>query len=261
MPNFLCNQADFLTNRGSGYKGGLEKLQQITGSGAMAPTSAAPVCVYAMQDQMNMMGQSPIGSGLGFASGGTADAAKIWKDAFCEKNLKPDFVCDKPVLLAYQNTSQPHGLAALKHIYSTMGGSGYAAGGVIDCGSLCSSSADQKKKKSTQTGGGLAKPMSDAAFAAQMAQGEANSQALGNIGETIGNGIKSFLNTPPLPVQIMQNLLGPNGLAIGIGSTPAHPAPLLVLEVMPQAVCPVLALQQPAQPVSRRLTQALARLA
>ena len=96
MPNFLCNQADFLTNRGSGYKGGLEKLQQITGSGALAQNSAAPTCMYAMQDQMNMMGQSPVGSGLGYAKGGVAhlaggaqpesqSALAIWKDAFCEK--------------------------------------------------------------------------------------------------------------------------------------------------------------------------------
>jgi hypothetical protein len=231
MPNFLCNQADFLTNRGSGYKGGLEKLNQITGSGAQGQ-SAAPICIYNMQDQMNMMGQSAVGSGLGYANGGVAhlkagaqpedrSVSEIFKDAFCTNKITPNYVCDKPNLLTYQNLYQGHGLSPLKHIYSTMGG-GFAAGGLQSCGTICNQTCNQKKKKD-QTTGGLPAVMSDAAFAAQQAQGEANSQALGNIGETIGNGIKSFLNTPPLPVQIMQTILGPNGLALGIGSTPGSP--------------------------------------
>ena len=216
MPNFLCNQADFLTNRGSGYKGGLEKLQQITGSGAMA-SSATPVCMYAMQDQMNMMGQSPVGSGLGYAKGGVAhlaggaqpesqSALEIWKDAFCEKKNKPEYVCDKPNLLTYQNLYQGHGLSPLKHIYSSMG-SGFAAGGLQSCGTICTQTCDQKKKKSQTQTGGLTQVMSDEAFAAQQAQGAANDAALGHIPSTIMNGIKSFLNQPPLMVQIAQSLL------------------------------------------------------
>ena len=217
MPNFLCNQADFLTNKGSGYKGGLDKLQQITGSGAMA-SSATPVCMYAMQDQMNMMGQSPVGSGLGYAKGGVAhlaggaqpesqSALEIWKDAFCEKKNKPEYVCDKPNLLTYQNLYQGHGLSPLKHIYSSMG-SGFAAGGLQSCGTICTQTCDQKKKKSQTQTGGLTQVMSDEAFAAQQAQGAANDAALGHIPSTIVNGIKSLLNKPPLMVQIAQSLLG-----------------------------------------------------
>ena len=133
MPSFLCNQADLLTSKGAGYKGGLGKLQQITGAGALASGSAAPVCMYAMQDQMNAMGQAPIGSGLGYASGGSA--ADTWKQAFCEKNLKPDFVCDKPYLLSYQNAYQHRGLLPLKHIYPPAV-SGYAQGGKESHGDL-----------------------------------------------------------------------------------------------------------------------------
>ena len=65
--------------------------------------------------------------------------------------------------------------------------------------------------------------MSDAAFAAQMANGEANAQSLGNTGEAIGKAMISMLSQPPAFVQIMQALLGPNGLGVGIGSTPGSP--------------------------------------
>jgi hypothetical protein len=65
--------------------------------------------------------------------------------------------------------------------------------------------------------------MSDAAFAAQMANGEANAQSLGNTGEAIGKAVISMLSQPPAFVQIMQALLGPNGLGIGIGTSPGAP--------------------------------------
>jgi hypothetical protein len=124
--NFLCNQAEFLTNNsGTSYRGGLEKLQQLPAS-AYAST-ASPVDMYAMQDQMNVMGQSPVGTGLGYAGGGSA--VNTWKEAFCEKNLRPNYVCDKPELMHYQNTSQSHGLSPLKQIHSSMSG-GYAKGGL-----------------------------------------------------------------------------------------------------------------------------------
>jgi hypothetical protein len=72
------------------------------------------------------------------------------------------------------------------------------------------------------TGGNTA-PMSDAAFAAQMAQGESNAQSLGTTGEAIGKAVIAMLSQPPAFVQVMQALLGPNGLGIGIGSTPGAP--------------------------------------
>jgi hypothetical protein len=166
-----------------------------------------------------MMGQAPIGSGLGYASGGSA--ADTWKQAFCEKNLKPEYVCDKPYLLGYQNTYQHRGLTPLKHIYpSTI--SSYADGGLQICGSICYSPSNQKKKKDRQSGG-LSSMKSDAAFAAQQAQGEANSKSLANMGETVGNSIKSLLSQPPMFVQLMQSVLGPQGLGIGIGSMPGAP--------------------------------------
>lgn len=72
------------------------------------------------------------------------------------------------------------------------------------------------------TGGG-AGPMSDAAFGAQMANGESNAQSLGNTGESIGKAVMAFLSQPPIAVQVLQALLGPNGLGIGIGTSPGAP--------------------------------------
>lgn len=66
------------------------------------------------------------------------------------------------------------------------------------------------------TTGGNTAPMSDAAFAAQMANGESNAQSLGTTGEAIGKAMMAMLTSPPIAVQIMQALLGPNGLGIGI---------------------------------------------
>lgn len=71
--------------------------------------------------------------------------------------------------------------------------------------------------------GGSAAPMSDAAFAAQMAQGEANAVSLGTTGEAINNAVMAMLTSPPIAVQVMQALLGPNGLGIGIGTSPGAP--------------------------------------
>jgi len=135
--NFLCSQADLLTDKGSSYKGGLEKLQQMPSA---STGSASPICMYAMQDQANLMGQAPIGSGLEYARGGVAhlaggaqpeevDAQKIWQQAFCEKNRGLCFGCDKPELMHYQNSQQCHNLKPLKHIHSSMTG-GYAKGGL-----------------------------------------------------------------------------------------------------------------------------------
>jgi len=69
------------------------------------------------------------------------------------------------------------------------------------------------------TGGGTG-PMSDAAFAAQMANGEANAQSLGTTGEAISNAVLAFLSQPPIAVQVLQALLGPNGLGAGRGPSP-----------------------------------------
>ena len=136
---FLCNQAELLSDKGSGYKGGLEKLQQMPSA---TPSSTNPIDMYAMQDQTNLMGQAPVGSGLGYARGGIAhlsdgaqpepkstSAAQLWKDAFCQKNWVSQFACDKPELMHYQNTQQGHGLSPLKQIHSSMTG-GYAKGGL-----------------------------------------------------------------------------------------------------------------------------------
>jgi hypothetical protein len=113
----LCGRAEFLTTGGgSGYKGGLEKLQQIY--------SAAPPPEFSHE--------------ANFAGGGTADKndtdqckspLDIWKDTFCFKNITPKFVCDKPEFLYHKGTSQTHGLTPLKNIYSSMQGS-YAKGGL-----------------------------------------------------------------------------------------------------------------------------------
>jgi hypothetical protein len=87
-------------------------------------------------------------------------------------------------------------------------------------------SDDQNKQKAemqAQRQGNVHTPMTDAQFAAQKAQGEANMNSLNSFGDTVGNGILSFLSQPPLSVQLLQSLLGPNGLAIGIGSMPGDP--------------------------------------
>ena len=142
--NFLCSQANFLTDTsGPSYKGGLEKLQQLS-----IPTQsyAKPYCVYSMQDQMNVMGQSPVGVGLGYASGGIAhlsdgaqpekstahpyrESLDNWKQAFCEKNWKPEWACDKPELMRYQSSGAKHESSPLKQIKSGISG-GYAHGGL-----------------------------------------------------------------------------------------------------------------------------------
>jgi len=72
--------------------------------------------------------------------------------------------------------------------------------------------------------GGNTAPMSDAAFAAQMANGEANAVSLGTTGEAIGKAVMAMLTSPPIAVQVMQALLGPNGLGIGIGTSPGAPS-------------------------------------
>jgi len=87
-------------------------------------------------------------------------------------------------------------------------------------------SDDQNKQKAemqAQRQGGVHTPMTDAQFAAQKTQGEANMNSLSNFGDTISNGIRSFLSQPPLAVQIAQALFGPNGLGIGIGTSPGAP--------------------------------------
>ena len=65
--------------------------------------------------------------------------------------------------------------------------------------------------------------MSDAAFAAQMANGEANAVSLGTTGESLGKAVMALLSQPPIAVQVLQALLGPNGLGIGIGTSPGAP--------------------------------------
>lgn len=86
-------------------------------------------------------------------------------------------------------------------------------------------SDDQKKQMAQQQaqGGGQAKPMSDAAFAAQQAQGRENAEALGNMSMSAMDGLMGLLGQPPMAVQIAQSILGPNGLGIGIGSSPGAP--------------------------------------
>ena len=134
--NFLCNQADLLSAGNLQNSGGLEKLQQLPNVYANAPN---PICVYAMQDQMNTTGQAPVGSNLGYAKGGIAhlsegaqpqvDAQKIWNDAFSAREANLCFGCDKPVLMQNQNSYQCHALKALKHIHPSATG-GYAKGGL-----------------------------------------------------------------------------------------------------------------------------------
>jgi hypothetical protein len=87
-------------------------------------------------------------------------------------------------------------------------------------------SDDQNKQKAemqAQRQGGVHTPMTDAQFAAQKAQGEANMNGFNGFGDTISNGILSFLSQPPLSVQLAQSLFGPSGLAFGIGSMPGAP--------------------------------------
>jgi hypothetical protein len=71
-------------------------------------------------------------------------------------------------------------------------------------------SDDQNKQaaEAQRMGGGPQTPMTDAQFAAQQAQGQKNAEGLGNIGESLGQGIKGLLSQPPMLVQIAKAIYG-----------------------------------------------------
>lgn len=70
-------------------------------------------------------------------------------------------------------------------------------------------SDDQNKQAAeAQRMGSGQTPMTDAQFAAQQAQGQKNAEGLGNIGESLGQGIKGLLSQPPILVQIAKALYG-----------------------------------------------------
>ena len=154
MPSSLCGSESFINaGSGTGYKGGLRK---VGGASILSPLGKCSIlipdacsnqqgCMYQLQCSANVLGQCT-GGGLGYACGGSAEccskccdddkkkgqytsALKTWRDSFCEKNLTPKFVCDKPEFL--RSTGQPAktDLSPLKHIYQSIV-SGYATGGL-----------------------------------------------------------------------------------------------------------------------------------
>jgi hypothetical protein len=85
---------------------------------------------------MNMAGLCS-GAGLGFAEGGKADCCNSlkctisdWKQAFCEKNLIPHFVCDKAEFMNQTGKQANTDLAKLKQIKESIA-CGYATGGAL----------------------------------------------------------------------------------------------------------------------------------
>ena len=92
-------------------------------------------------------------------------------------------------------------------------------------------SDDQTRQKTEQQklGGGPQTPMTDAQFAAQKAQGEANAEGLGNFSSSLGEGIKGFLSQPPAVVQAIMAItnalgIGSNGQGFAPGVGPASSA-------------------------------------
>lgn len=84
-----------------------------------------------------------------------------------------------------------------------------------------SEKTSQAAEMNARQSGNSAAPMSDAAFAAQQAQGEANAQALGTSVSDGAKGLLGLLNQPPIAVQIAQAVLGTLGLtgnASGFGA-------------------------------------------
>ena len=80
-------------------------------------------------------------------------------------------------------------------------------------------SDDQNKQKAEeqaqrQAGGASKGPMTDAQFAAQQAQGEANMNSFNNFGETVSKGIMSMFSQPPMMVQLAQAIA--NGIYGGM---------------------------------------------
>jgi hypothetical protein len=92
-------------------------------------------------------------------------------------------------------------------------------------------SDDQTRQKTEQQklGGGPQTPMTDAQFAAQKAQGEANAEGLSNFASSISEGIKGLLSQPPLSVQALMAItnalgIGSNGQGFAPGIGPASSA-------------------------------------
>jgi len=189
-----------------------------------------------------------IGGGMGLAKYGLAAAAPVISDINKPKPQAPMQTDSNP------GQQYNYTLGTLKGPY-TADTSGreqqyfnqqyiprYADGGMVEPGTPTKYSYDpmgqlfakiesipsddqnkQKAEMQAQRQGGVHTPMTDAQFAAQKAQGEANMNGFNSFGDTVSNGILSFLSQPPLSVQLLQSLLGPSGLAFGIGSMPGAP--------------------------------------
>jgi hypothetical protein len=149
MPTSLCGSESFINaGSGSGYKGDLRK---VAGASILSPLGKCSIlipdaccnqqgCMYQLQCRANVLGQCTC-RGLSYACGGSTDCAeekkkeqygdalKTWKESFCEKNLTPKFVCDKPEFLSNTGQLTNSDLSPLKHIYQSIA-SGYAKGGL-----------------------------------------------------------------------------------------------------------------------------------
>ena len=135
-PRFLCSSPDYMTNSKTGSQGGLPKVYK----GNIDPcksTGTHLFCLEGHQCAMNMAGLCS-GAGLKFAEGGKADCCNSlkctisdWKQAFCEKNLIPHFVCDKAEFMNQTGKQANTDLAKLKQIKESIA-CGYATGGALN---------------------------------------------------------------------------------------------------------------------------------
>jgi len=111
--NSIADAATLLSNTGKSGIGALKQLKQINPKGMCG----AGYCLNALQCKMAEYGQACLASGLGYASGGSADCCapkkkkgqlvcsscqcdkQAWDKAFCMKCSTADLSCEKPHML------------------------------------------------------------------------------------------------------------------------------------------------------------------
>lgn len=126
--NSIADAATLLSNTGKSCNGALEQLKQINPKGM----GGAGYCLNALQCKVNMYGQACVGSGLGYACGGSADCCapkkgqqvcsscqcdkQAWDKAFCMKCSSADLSCEKPHMLFSSPQEKKNSLHQLNQI-------------------------------------------------------------------------------------------------------------------------------------------------
>jgi len=172
-----------------------------------------------------------IGGGMGLAKYGLAAAAPVISDMNKPKPQAPMQTDSNPGqqynytpgTLQGPYTADPRGRE--QQYFNQQYTPRYADGGTVEPGTPTKYSYDpmgqmfnkiesmpsddqnkQKAEMQAQRQGNVHTPMTDAQFAAQKAQGEANMNGLSNFGESISKGIMGLLSQPPMLVQLAQSI-------------------------------------------------------